>query len=169
MMKWNYIWNHWISSFYFIGPTETWLDVDKEEFYDLNGYTSVNRYIKKTRRVVVSQFISYRVLLLRWEMTSIILTARWKLFLLKLTKVFTIRVQTLSLGLYIACLILQLILSMSVYLTYWMLYKKSINFVTCWEILILNFWKLMSIEPQANNLMYHIAAMYLPWSRNLRE
>ena len=32
--------------FSFIGLTETWLDVDKEEFYDLNGYTSVNRYRK---------------------------------------------------------------------------------------------------------------------------
>ena len=29
--------------FSLIGLTETWLDVDKEEFYDLNGYTSYNR------------------------------------------------------------------------------------------------------------------------------
>ena len=32
--------------FSFIGLTETWLYIDKVEFYDLNGYTSVNRYRK---------------------------------------------------------------------------------------------------------------------------
>ena len=50
--------------FSFIGLTETWLDVDKEEFYDLNGYTSVNRY-GKDNKGVVSHFIFYKVLLLR--------------------------------------------------------------------------------------------------------
>ena len=32
--------------FSFIGLSETWLDDNKEEFYDLNGYSSVNRYRK---------------------------------------------------------------------------------------------------------------------------
>ena len=31
-------------NFSFIGLSETWLDDNKEEFYDLNGYSSVNRY-----------------------------------------------------------------------------------------------------------------------------
>ena len=32
--------------FSFIGLSETWLDDNKEEFYDLKGYSSVNRYRK---------------------------------------------------------------------------------------------------------------------------
>ena len=161
MIKWNYIWNHWISSFLLLDSQKHGLMLTRKNFMISMGIP-VLIDIGKTRRVVVSHFISNYVLLLRWEMTSVILTAKWKLFLLKLIKVFTIRVQILSLGLYIACLILQLILSMSVYLKYWMLFKKSINFVTCWEIWILTFWKLMSIEPRANYLMYYIAAMYFP-------
>ena len=46
MMNWNYIWNHWNLSFLSLDSLETWLDVDEKEFYDLNGYTSVNRYRK---------------------------------------------------------------------------------------------------------------------------
>ena len=43
--------------FSFIGLTKTWLDVDKEEFYDLNGYTSVNRYRKDKKGGGVSVHI----------------------------------------------------------------------------------------------------------------
>ena len=43
--------------FSFIGLTETWLDIDKEEFYDLNGYTSVNRYRKDRKGGGVSLHI----------------------------------------------------------------------------------------------------------------
>ena len=43
--------------FSFIRLTETWLDVDKEEFYDLNGYTSVNRYRKDKKGGGVSLHI----------------------------------------------------------------------------------------------------------------
>ena len=103
--------------FSFIGLTETWLDIDKEEFYDLNGYTSVNRYRKDRKGGGVSlpilQGIAFAL-----GMTWIILKARWKLCLLQLIKVSSLRVQTLSLGLYIACLIPQLLFSMIVYLTY---------------------------------------------------
>ena len=43
--------------FSLIGLTETWLDVDKEKFYDLNGYTSVNRYRKDKKGGGVSLHI----------------------------------------------------------------------------------------------------------------
>ena len=43
--------------FSLIGLTETWLDVDKEEFYDLNGYASVNRYRKDKKGGGVSLHI----------------------------------------------------------------------------------------------------------------
>ena len=49
--------------FSFIGLTETWLDIDKEELYDFIGYTIVTN-IGQIGRVVVSHFIFYRVLLL---------------------------------------------------------------------------------------------------------
>ena len=35
--------------FSFIGLSETWLDDNKEEFYYLNGYSSVNRYRKNKK------------------------------------------------------------------------------------------------------------------------
>ena len=50
--------------FSFIGLSETWLDDNKEEFYDLKGYSSVNRYRKE------------KVSLLCWKMTLTILTAK---------------------------------------------------------------------------------------------
>ena len=41
----------------FIGLTETWLDVDKEWLYDLNGYTSVNIYRKDKKGGGVSLYV----------------------------------------------------------------------------------------------------------------
>ena len=43
--------------FSFIGLSETWLDDNKEEFYDLNGYSSVNRYRKNKKGGGVSLHI----------------------------------------------------------------------------------------------------------------
>ena len=43
--------------FSFIGLSETWLDDNKEEFYDLNGYSSVNRYRKNKKDGGVSLHI----------------------------------------------------------------------------------------------------------------
>ena len=71
--------------FSFFGLTQTWLDVDKEEFT---------------------------------SMTLIILTVKWKPFLLNLFRVSSIRIQIFSLGLYTVCIILQLMFSMIAYLIY---------------------------------------------------
>ena len=43
--------------FSFIGLTEIWLNIDKEKFYDLNGYTSVSRYRKDRKGGGVSLHI----------------------------------------------------------------------------------------------------------------
>ena len=43
--------------FSFIGLTETWLDKDKEEFYDLQGYSCINRYRDNRRGGGVSHHI----------------------------------------------------------------------------------------------------------------
>ena len=43
--------------FSFIGLSETWLDDNKEEFYDLKGYSSVNRYRKDKKGGGVSLHI----------------------------------------------------------------------------------------------------------------
>ena len=94
-------------------------------------------------------------------MTLTILTARWKLFLLKLKNVSLTQIWTLSSEWYIVCLILRLMFSMTVYLMWWMLSRKSGNFVICWEIWIL----LMTTKQQENYLMYYIVIMYFLWSR----
>ena len=43
--------------FSFIGLSETWLDDNKEEFYDIKGYSSVNRYRKDKKDGGVSLYI----------------------------------------------------------------------------------------------------------------
>ena len=43
--------------FSFIGLSETWLDDNKEAFYDLSGYSSVNRYRKNKKGGGVSLHI----------------------------------------------------------------------------------------------------------------
>ena len=126
--------------FSFIGLTETWSDVDKEEFYYLNGYTSVNRYRKDKKGGGVSLHILQGI---TYTLKNDFFDSEMETVKLKLIKVFSIRVQTLSLRLYIACLILQLIPSMSVYLTCWMLFKIKKEHELCYLLgdLNINFLK----------------------------
>ena len=79
----------------FIGLLEIWFDDNKKNFM-ISKVIPVSIDIEKIRRVVVSHFISEKILLLYWEMTLTILTAKWKLFLLKLINVSLTQMRTLS-------------------------------------------------------------------------
>ena len=65
--------------FSFIGLSETWLDKDKQEFYDLQGYYCINRY-RENRRVVVFPFISVKAYFILEEMILSILMMNWNQF-----------------------------------------------------------------------------------------
>ena len=73
--------------FFFIGFTETWLDEYKENLYDIPQYVFVTRY-RKTKRVVVSHYSFVIIFHLSQEMTWPTLIVKWRLCLLKLTRVY---------------------------------------------------------------------------------
>ena len=156
-MKWNYIWNHWNSSFSFIELTKKWLDIDKEEF---SMFLPVLANIGKIGRVVVPHFIFYKVLLRHWEMTLIVLTAKWNLYFIEIDKSIFNTGSNIVIRIIYRMPIFSVYFLIIVYLTYKILYITSINIVTSWETWILISWNLNTIEPRENYLMYYIAAMY---------
>ena len=139
-----------------------------EEFYYLNGYTSVNRYRKDRKGGSVSLHILQGIAFaLRndldyfdSEMETVFIEIDKSIFNTGGNIVIGViyRMPNSSVDVFN-----DLISDISNIL------PKSISFFTSWEIWILISWKLVIIEPRENYLMYCIAAMYFLWSRNLPE
>ena len=82
--------------FSFIGLSETWLEMTTRNNFIILGAIPVSIHIEKIKRVVVSHFISKKVLLSSWEMTLTILKGKRTLFLPKSINVSLTQIPTLS-------------------------------------------------------------------------
>ena len=154
--------------FSFIGLSETWLDDNKEEFYDLNGYSSVNRYKKNKKGGGVSLHIQNAIpFILRNDLDYF--DNEMETVFIEIDKCIFNTDSNIVIGIIYRMPNSSVDVFNDRIADEWMLSRKSENCVIWWGIWILTFWKLMTTEPQGNYLMYCIVIMYFPWSQNLRE